>query len=392
MLTALDETLLHQAPVTFDQTRSSDHRFFDRMWLGGHCAENIRFLMGMAVYKNTNTVDGYFTVLMHGKQYNLRASRPLLPHPTAMEVGPIKLEIVRPLQEMRLIVQKGPEHPFSVDLNFVATVPVRLESPHLNRVDGRLVQDYVRFDQHGYINGSFCVDDARVEMKQWFGARDHSWGVRPSSGGYEPATSVAVDDTYGGQLSGAKGWFAIYLFFETPHYSGYIQHQEDGDGRLLYMDGSIGVRREGSIDEQPITSLVHDLQFVPGTRTCSGGELRAVLKNGTQAVIQVQSLLPGTVYKGTGYDNGFNDERGLGLHRGHLIEADVYDVSDVERVRLPDGRTIRPWHRELPCTVTVNGENGMGYAAVLNNGRIRRYDLSGEFTNKRTDMKEAVGG
>jgi hypothetical protein len=383
MLSALDETLLHQAPVTFDQTHISDHRFFDRMWLGGHCAENIRFLMGMGVYKNTNTVDGYFTVLMHGKQYNLRASRPLLPNPADMQVGPITLEIVRPLQEMRLLVDQGPGHPFHADLRFVATVPVRLEKPHLNRIDGRIVQDYVRFDQHGHIYGWFSVDGRRVDANGWFGARDHSWGVRPSTGGYEPTTSLQTDDTYGGQAAGSKGWLAIYLFFETPHYSGYIQHQEDGTGALIYHDGSLTERRDGSADEQSIVSLEHELEFPRGTRTCASGELKLKLKNGSDAVIRMQSLLPGTVYKGTGYDNGFNDERGLGVHRGTLVEYDVYDVSDIELVKLPDGRTIRPWHRELPCTVTVNGEAGMGYAAVLNNGHIVRYGLNTEFTNRR---------
>lgn len=384
MLTALDETLMHQLPVPFAQTVISDHRFFDRMWLGGHCRENIRFLMGMANYKNTNSCDGYFTVLIGDRQYNLRAARPLLPNADEMTVGPITLEILKPLHDIRLIVEEGPGQPLAADLIFRATAPVHLEQPHITRRDGRLTQDYMRFDQHGLIEGWLSVEGRRIAADGWFGARDHSWGVRPSTGGYEPTTAIIEDDSFGGQLSGVNdGWLAIYMFFETPDYAGYIQRQENAAGNILYQDGDIA--RHGE-PEKRIIAMEHALEFVPGTRTCGKGSLRCTLQGGDIVTVSFDSLLPGTVYKGTGYDNGFDDERGLGFHRGNIVEYDVYDVSDVEKVGLPDGRIIRPWHRELPCTVEVNGQSGMGYATVLNNGSIARYGLTGEFTNRRPSV------
>ena len=382
MLTALDETLMHQSPVPFAQTVISDHRFFDRMWLGGHCRENIRFLMGMANYKNTNSCDGFFTVLMDGKQYNLRAARPLLPNPEEMKVGPISLEIVKPMEQMRLVVESGPDQPMAADLLFRATSPAHLEPVHHTRRDGRLTQDYMRFDQHGLIEGWLSVEGRRVDASGWFGARDHSWGVRPATGGYEPTTAVVAGDSFGAALSGVNdGWLAIYLFFETPDFGGYIQRQENAAGDILFHDGNIA--RHGQ-PELRIIDMQHELDFLPGTRTCGSATLRCTLQGGEVVTVRFDSLLPGTVYKGTGYDNGFDDERGLGFHRGDVLEYDVYDVSDVEQVGLPDGRTIRPWHRELPCTVEVNGQSGMGYATVLNNGEIPRYRLTGDFTNRRT--------
>ena len=382
MLTALDETLMHQSPTPFAQTVISDHRFFDRMWLGGHCRENIRFLMGMANYKNTNTSDGFFTVLVDQKQYNLRVSRPLLPNPEEMKIGPIALEIVKPLEEIRLVVEAGPDQPMAADLLFRATSPVHLEPVHHTRRDGRLTQDYMRFDQHGLIEGWLSVEGRRIDATGWFGARDHSWGVRPATGGYEPTTAVVAGDSFGAALSGVDdGWLAIYLFFETPDFAGYIQRQENAAGHILFQDGDIACNGKPAAR---IIEMKHDLEFAPGTRTCSGGALHCTLQGGEVVTIRFDSLLPGTVYKGTGYDNGYDDERGLGFHRGDLLEFDIYDVSDVEQVGLPDGRTIRPWHRELPCTVEANGQAGMGYATVLNNGDIQRYGLAGGFTNRRT--------
>ena len=64
MLTKLDDTLLHQAPTTFDHAVTSDHRFYDRYWFqaiepGGATS----LVAGMGLYKNTNVLDGFCTVV-----------------------------------------------------------------------------------------------------------------------------------------------------------------------------------------------------------------------------------------------------------------------------------------------------------------------------------------
>jgi hypothetical protein len=384
MLTALDETLLHQSAVTFAQTKISDHRFFDRIWMGGHCAEGTRFLTGMANYKNMNTSDGYFVVVKDAKQYNLRVSRPFLPNPTETRVGPLSLEIVKPLEQLRIRVEPGADHPFRVDLTFTGTAAPRMEMPHITRVDGRLTQDYLRFDQHGFAEGWFEIDGERTLIDHWFAARDHSWGVRPNQGGYDPVTSLPAPGAFRDEITGsAAGLLAIYLFFDLEGWEGYIQYQEDGTGRPFYQDGGIR-RKDRDAHEVAISGLRHDLTFAPGTRACTGGVLTVTLANGETIRLDVTALVPAICYKGTGYDSGFEDERGLGLFRGDLIESDVYDLSHVENVGLPDGRVIRPWHREVPCTLSVNGgPRGLGYFPVFSNGKVARYGLEGGFSNRR---------
>ena len=237
MLTSLDESFLHQSPVTFDQTHLSDHRFFDRMWLGGCNAEGVRLMMGMAAYKNTNTFDGYVVALKDGKQFNLRASRPFLPRVDEKSVGPIAVEIVKPLQELRVIVGQN-SGPIRADIVFTGTVPAREEAQHLRRVDGRLVLDYRRFDQIGKLNGWFELAGERVEVSNWFGARDHSWGIRAGMGGYEPPTSTPRPGEDGSDISaGMKGFLVVWLAFEAGKYAGYLQQLEDGSGNVSYTDG-----------------------------------------------------------------------------------------------------------------------------------------------------------
>jgi hypothetical protein len=385
MLSRYDETLVHQAPVTFDQTHISDHRFFDRVWFGGFGKDGVRFMCGMAVYKNTNTVDGFFVISRGDKQYNLRLSRPMFPNAADMAIGPLTIDVVEPFKELTIALQPVPDHGFSADLRFFATTAAHQENPHIKRADGRLVQDYTRFDQVGKLTGWIDSASGRVQVRDWFCARDHSWGFRPGVGGYEPTTSGAQSsgnpDDVGPETD---GFLLVSLMFDSPHYSGFVHVQENGAGRSLYLDGTCYSRVNDERRPLPVLRVEHDLTFIPRTRTCSHGNIRLTLLDGTQLAIEARSLLPTWCFKGTGYDFGYNDERGLGVFRGNLLESDVYDVSHAEDVRLPDGRTIRPWHREGDALLQINGESGAAHFAVISSGRIPRYGLDGAMSNRST--------
>jgi hypothetical protein len=380
MLGPLDETFLHQLPVTFDQTTVSDHRFFDRMWMGCHGGGDVRLITGMAAYKNTNSFDGYVAVHKGGKQFNVRLARPLLPDASRMGVGPLAVTINRPLQEIQVTLSADSEYSISADLIFTSTIDARLEQPHQSRVDGRVAHDYMRFAQIGKVSGWIEVEGDRITVDDWFGARDHSWGVRAGMGGYEPNTSN-VSDLNADLGAGQQSFMLIWLAFEAPEFAGYLQQQEDGSGRVLYTDGHIIRKSTAEAPPVSVSKITHALRFVPGTRVCEGGELLIELADGTSLSIEAQMLLAPWCYKGTGYDSGYADERGLGFHRGDALEVDVYDVSHPENVVMPDGREVRPWHREANCTLIVNGQAGLGHFPIISSGPIARYGLTGSIKN-----------
>lgn len=374
MLSALDETLMHQGPITFDHALTSDHRFFDRMWLGGHCAENIKFISGMAAYKNMNAFEGFICVQKDGRQYNARFSRPFIPRLGDLSVGPLALDIVEPLKKLRLTLAAPDGQPVEADITFTGLYPAHEEAHHARRITGRLQQDYRRFDQIGRVDGWMKVEGRTIEISDWYGARDHSWGVRPGVGGYEPATFIpaAAEPVTLGQLF-------IWLAFRTPSMAGQMQRQEDSEGKPLMQDGYI--LRDGQ--EIRVRDIQHDIDFVPGTRVYRTCRLKVLLENGETLDIEGQALLAPWCYKGSGYDSGYDDEMGLGFHRGETAQYDVYDVSHPEKVVLPDGRTIEPTHREQPATITVNGEKGLAHFPVINWGIVKRYGLSKPGSNRR---------
>ena len=378
MLSALDETLMHQGPVTFDQALTSDHRFFDRMFLGGHCAQNVKFIMGLAAYKNMNAVDGFLCVQKDGRQHNLRAARSFLPRLGEPAVGPLSVQVVEPLRALRVTLQPAAAYPHAADLTFTGLYPAYEETHHLRRVAGRLQEDYHRFDQIGRVDGWIDLEGHRMAVADWFGVRDHSWGVRAGVGGYEPATTPTA-----GVDPSAFGLLFVWLAFRTAHLAGQLQRVENGAGDLLAQDGHVFKTAAPGAPPVRVTHIEHAIDFIPGTRVFRTARLTVSLADGDRLHVEAQALLSPWCYKGAGYDSGFDDEMGLGFHRGERVESDAYDVSHPEDVRLPDGRVIQPWHREQPVTLTVNGEPGLGHLPVINVGLVRRYGLAKPATNRR---------
>ncbi len=375
MLSALDETLMHQAPLTFDEAATSDHRFFDRMVVGTHAPDGTKVIMGLAAYKNMNVFEGFACVQRGDRQYNLRRSRVLRPKlASELALAPIRVDVVEPLRALRLSLEPGDAWPMSFELDWRGNFPVHLEKPHFGRSAGRVFQDYLRFDQLGVVDGWLRVAGERLEAESWFGWRDHSWGVRPGVGNYEPDNGAGPVGAL--SVPGADGSLLVMLWFWAEGIGGNFHVVEDGHGNQFGLDGDIKFPEEIGRDPVAVTRIEHDIHFIPGTRVYDRAELQVTTADGGTYDIKAEAAGRAWVYKGTGYSEGYDDERGLGVYRGdELIETDTYDVSQPGEVVLPDGRRIAPVHREQPVNLTVNGRPGYGHMPLINWGRIRRYGL-----------------
>lgn len=378
MLTSLDETLLHQDALPMAQTSVSDHRFFDRTVIGCHSPDGTKIVTGFAVYKNMNVFESFGCVQRNGKQYNLRRSRALLPDlPEQLQLPPVSLEVVEPLKHIRVSLAPGEDRETSYEFDWVAKYPAHMEAPHFSRKDGRISENYLRFDQLAVVNGSLSVAGETIEIKDWFGWRDHSWGVRPGVGDYEPMTSESVSPAM--SAPGADGFLLVMLWFWADGIAGNFHAVEDGYGNQFVIDGEIKFPESSGRPSVKVTAIEHDIHFIPGSRVYDTARLKVTTADGNTYDIEAEAAGSPWTYKGTGYSEGYNDEKGLGLYRGQdLLETDVYDVSDPTKTILPDGREIAPVHREQPVSVRVNGAPGHGHMPLLNWGRVRRYGLGEE--------------
>jgi hypothetical protein len=379
MLTALDESLHHQGAATFNHVLTSDHRFYDRQLLTGFKRDgSAGFMAGITLFKNMNVVEGYL-MAQNGtdRQYNIRFTKELRPMAMGMsaEIGPLRLDIIEPYKELRMVLDKG-DYPVTMDMTFHGVIPAGLQNHHFGRLDGRISQDYMRYHQVGRGAGTMAIDGKHFDDDNWMAWRDHSWGVRPGVGGFEPYTGTR---TPGGVASAAqtgdRGLFLIYFGFSNGKQAGDIQIKEDGNGERYFLDGE--VYNIGDDIPLRVVDASHKLNFYPGTRLFKTVTLEMDLANGETWTINARDIGKPWVFCGGGMDGGFNDGLGQGVYRSRelLTEIDVYDTSDVEKVGFPDGSIRFPKHREQITECEINGVLGHAYVPTFVIGNQPRFGL-----------------
>lgn len=379
MLTALDETLRHQLPTTFDHVWTSDHRFFDRYWFGVYDPKGkMALVCGMGLYMNMNVLDGYCAIQVPKggggvEQHNFRLTRALRPDVDSHKVGPLSVEILEPYERIRLLWAPG-EFPVSFDLEWNAFTPPSEEKPHFIRVNARPFFDYRRYTQAGRSSGSITLGDHTESVSDWWAGRDHSWGVRNQVGGYEPVNGPGTEEA----LS-AAGFVFYWITFNTGECSGYVQLQFLGDGTRIFTDGEIRWPATGRVFQ--VTAADVDVELHEGTRIFKQMTTRLKDAAGAEVVLEVEPLLGYWSMDGTGYDWGWDDGKGLGFYRGpYYTEADVYDVTHPENVVRPDGSLRTPSHREAPVAVTVDGKRdprSAGHQVFVAAGPVAWLGLAG---------------
>jgi len=341
MLTPLDDTLWHQLPTTFDHVWTSDPRFFDRYWFAIYSGEGrVAIQVTMGAYRNMNVLDGGAVMTVDGRQYNLRVSRSLNRDADPI-CGPIRITPVKPLEEFEIVIAPGP-HGLSGSIQWRCVEPAREEHPHYERLHGRTVEDYRRFDQIGLASGWMEAGGKRVEIADWWSCRDHSWGVRRGMGVPEPVTGPKV-------TLAEKGHVMSFLFFSTDTMSGHLLFQARGDDEP-YTTGVVTERATEAVHVAERIDLAAELH--PGTRRFRSAQVRATFTDGKTLALDLQALGSSIAMQGLGYSGGYDDGRGLGAWRGeNRLEADVWDVSHPSKVVLPDGSQKEHWHRIQPVGV-----------------------------------------
>lgn len=369
MLTAMDDTLWHQIPSTFDHVGTSDPRFFDRHWFAFYAPDGSGAAqVTMGVYRNMNVLDGAAVVINGGQQYNARASQSL-GREFQTRCGPLAIEMVAPLAAFRLTIEAG-DH-LRGEIDWTAIVPPHEEQPHFRRQRARVVEDYQRFDQIGLANGWLETGGARIAVNNWWACRDHSWGVRPRMGIREPVTGVeeGLDE---------RGFTLAFLFFSTDTLAGHVQ-LNGREGEPRYTTGMI--REIASGREWEVDDVSLDVELHEGTRRFRHASLHATLADGSDLTLDASAIGAAIAMQGLGYSGGYDDHKGLGVWRGNeVIELDRWDVSAPARIDYGNGRSNEHWHRIQPVAVTArHGANavsrGTGSMTLVLSGRITSLGL-----------------
>lgn len=357
MLTRFDDYLTHQTPEPFAQVATSDRNFYDRYYFGCHDLTGDTFLVvAMGAYPNVGVMDAFATAVQRrDTQYVVRASRELASDRSKSVVGPIGVEVLEGLRRLRVWCEPN-DHGLSFDLTFEGVV-APFQEPHFYRRSGdRLVMDYTRLTQTGRWSGTLTIGDEthQVAPDGWWGARDHSWGVRPV-GDREPASAPAPDS--------ARGFYWNWSPMQFEDGSLMYTVSENHDGSRWH---EAVARLHGDADPEPLRVVRHDFKLKSGTRLFNGGSVTLADAQGVESTVEFEPLTQ-LHMAGAGYSY-MGDLWRHGQYHGPLaVEGDVWDISDAGFLRGIAGQN------EAVCRVTEGGRSGYGIFELIVLGLYEPY-------------------
>ena len=352
-LNPFDDYPFHQAIAPLDVPATSDPHFNDGYWFSFY-REGTYAFCGLRLHPNSNVMDGYGGVLHGGVQRNVRFSRALRPRTNELAVGPFRLEIVEPMHVQRLVLDSNPSG-VVFDVLVHASAPMTLEEPHLQHRHGVLLNHVLRYSGPTRAEGTLVVDGDEHAVDGWYGARDHSWGIRSTMGPHLPVRGVEPEAARDPRA------IRIWVPFEAGALTGFFHTHEGPRGETLDFQGTLW--DDG--DEVPLTGVRHAFRYDDGTRRLAGGEFTLLDAGGGERHFTFERVCEPVHPEGFGYARGWSDGGNPGVWRGpEAVESSSFDATDPDAA--PGGAHLPAARRlggtEFACSLAgPDGEPGMAH-------------------------------
>lgn len=352
----LDEYPVHQVPLSMARAGTSDRNFYDRYYFNAHDRTgNVFLVCGFGVYPNLGVVDGFVTIRVGDTQTVARFSDALDNRSLRTEVGGLKIEVLEPLQRLRITCASDK---LSCDLTWEGSYPAVLEDAHLMMNPLRPTLDASRFAQTGSWEGSITVGGETIAVTPdvWVGSRDRSWGIRPV-GEPDPAGRMADLPSEG------FWWLYVPMRFESFQLMLIVQEQPDGFRTLSHASRTF---KDGTVEQLGWPRM--EFTYRSGTRIPEALRVHFTKPDGTPLVLDVESRMPLPLHVGCGY--GGDPEWSHGQWRGRdWAETAVYDHTDPEILGRYQWGVIEHVGRG-----TLDGEEGFG---LFEHATVGRHDPTG---------------
>lgn len=322
-LTPLDESFTHQAVAPALKTTHVHPAWAERCYHLLHVDDDTTLAAGRAIYPHGGRRTGLTGVATAEAEHCLRLEEPFSPgdDPNRPDVGPLRIESVQPLQEVRLILD-DPGLPFSYDLTYRARFPAVPTDPNRIEREGEVVTDYMNFFQSGHYSGSVVVDGREHQLRDRLGFRDRGWGLRKHEGA-------------------ARRGMHVFCGAELPDRSVYVLLYETASGRRAFTNGWI--IEDGGVSDH-VTGAEHDLAW-SNEHLLTGGtvELRFASGRTGSMDIEVENII---FLAGIGYTRD-------PAHKGPGFES--FDLTDRHVIAELEGQN------DNGARFRFDGEEGYGY-------------------------------
>ena len=347
MLTPGDDYPLHQTPepIAFSGT---DRNFYDRYFFNGMSPDGAFFFaVAFGIYPQLDIMDGAFNVVVGGKQHILRVSKRMAGDRLNLNVGPLSIEIVRPLRQLRIRVAPN-DGALQADI-LLTTRHEPIEEPRFIRRNGtRAFMDYTRLTQNGAWSGWIAVGGERIALdpQTIFGTRDRSWGVRP----------VGKADSQPPAQGALSQFFWLWTPSNFPQHAVFCHTNDDAHGRpwnrRAVIDGVDGANH-APVEYEDVAPRY---TWKPGSRRI---DTLAIAMKGPQGDAELRFRAGAHFYmQGIGYTH---PEWGHGMDRGPLDVG--HETLDLAAVNDADPRFIHV-QAISPAELEVDGHVHKGVGVI----------------------------
>ena len=178
--TALDERFAHQIPEPFPNVLHFHKDWRESLFFIMHEREKPGdvLILTLAHFQSRQEMDSLQLGRVGESPIMARHVRKVDGDQDDFQVGPITIDVVEPLKKIRLVAAPSAQTPVSFDLTFTArTAPYQLRRGTM-KAKYEIIWDQSHMFQSGIYNGSYTFQDKTFQINNWWGQRDHSWGVR----------------------------------------------------------------------------------------------------------------------------------------------------------------------------------------------------------------------
>ena len=178
--TALDERFAHQIPEPFPNVLHFHPDWRESLFFIMHEREKPGdvLILTLAHFAARQEMDSLQLGRVGESPIMARHVRKVDGDQDDFRVGPITINVVEPLKKIHLVAAPSDQTPVSFDITFTArTAPYQLRRGTM-KAKYEVIWDQSHMFQSGIYNGSYTHNGKTNQIDNWWGQRDHSWGVR----------------------------------------------------------------------------------------------------------------------------------------------------------------------------------------------------------------------
>ncbi|MBK6562578.1 hypothetical protein [Candidatus Amarobacter glycogenicus] len=240
-LTPADEYFYHQIPEPLPAVLAPSEHWRESLFFVLHprAGDGDALVLTLAHYPVRQEMESLQFGRIAGQTVFARHTRPYAGDPHTMAVGPMRVEILEPYRRVRLFVDPAAS-PIGMDITFTARTQECVLRRGTLKAGAETFWDQSHMLQSGWYNGTYTHEGKTFEVRDWWGQRDHSWGVRDH------------------HRCPMWMWLAIQL----PDGMLGVWHWEYADGRHIYTDGYWAPADMS--DPVQVLNFEHDLYWIDG--------------------------------------------------------------------------------------------------------------------------------